>query len=126
MSLSTPSLRPKPGEEVSVDCTLTAGEAYIGWYKISDGSKVSDSPSETVRVETDGNRYTLRFTYVKVSQGGQYECRGRLNKKTFELQVACKCCFVCFRLIIAILPMSACNRCFCYAELITYQSKLTI
>ena len=125
VSLSASSLRPKPGEEVSTDCTLT-GETYDGWFKISDGSRVSSSQSKTVRVETDGSKYTLRFTNVEVSQGGLYECRGSINRKTFTLNVACKCCLVCFCMLIPVLLMSACNRCFCYGELITYQSKLTI
>ena len=100
MTLSVPSLRPKPGEEVSVTCNLTAGEGFVGWFKSSDGSKVSDVSSDTVRVETKKNEYTLRFTNVKLSQAGDYECRGRTNRKTFQLQVACKCCVVCFCVIL--------------------------
>ena len=92
VSLSRPAFRAEPGEEVSVDCTLTGGETFDGWFK--DGSKVSNS--QTVRVETDGNIHTLRFTNVELSQGGQYECRGSTNRKTFTLGVACKCCLVCF------------------------------
>lgn len=95
LSLSAPSLRPKPGEQVSVKCTVSAGEAFRGWFRQQSGggfSQVPQSSSASVQVEANSPVYTLRFTDVEVSQGGKYECRGSLNnKESFTLEVACKC-----------------------------------
>ena len=89
LNLSRPSMRPKVGEKIAVLCTVSGGETFSGWYK-PGGSRVTDTPTATIRVEASGNTYKLTFADVKVSQGGKYQCRGSKNSKDFLLQVACK------------------------------------
>lgn len=74
---------------MSVTCTVI-GETSLGWFNPS-GSKITTSQSAKIRVESSGTDHTLKFVDVKVSYGSdKYECRGRNNKETFRLHVACK------------------------------------
>ena len=74
---------------MSVTCAVT-GETFLGWFDPS-GSKITTSQSANMRVKSSLTDHTLKFVDVKVSFGSdKYECRGRNNKKTFKLNVACK------------------------------------
>ena len=74
---------------MSVTCTVT-GETFLGWFNPS-GSKITTSQSAKIRVESSGTDNTLKFVDVEVAFGSdKYECRGRSNKETFKLYVACK------------------------------------
>ena len=74
---------------MSVTCTVT-GETFLGWFDPS-GSKITTSSSAKIRVESRGDNHKLKFVDVKVSYGNDnYECRGRNNKETLIVHVACK------------------------------------
>ena len=71
---------------------MSEGETFAGWFK-PDKTQVPQSSSATVRVvRVDNNTFRLKFTHVKVEEGGEYECRSRSGSKgTFTLEVVCKC-----------------------------------
>ena len=80
-----------PGREVTITCTMSGGETFVGWFK-PDKTKVPQSSSATVHVEVNKDIFRLKFTDVKVEEGGEYECRSRSGTKgTFTLEVLCKC-----------------------------------
>ena len=73
------SLRPSLGETTSSTCTVSGGETFLGWFK--DNNRISESTSASVHVTSNGiNKHTLNLVGVKVNYGGEYECRGNVNK----------------------------------------------
>lgn len=87
VTISQSSLQTTPGREVTITCKMSGGETFLGWFK-PDKTKVPQSSSATVHVEVNTNTFTLKFTDVKVEEGGEYECRSRSGTKgTFTLEV---------------------------------------
>ncbi|KAL9965513.1 hypothetical protein ACROYT_G029320 [Oculina patagonica] len=85
VDIPLPLLSAKIGGNGQVDCFVT-GENFIGWFK--DGSKITDSSTANIRVESSGNKHTLRLINVQVSYGSNnYECRGSKNKDTIWVYV---------------------------------------
>lgn len=88
-----PTLSQTPsGREITITCQMSGGETFAGWFK-PDKTQVPQSSSATVHVvRVDNNTFRLKFTHVKVEEGGEYECRSRSGSKgTFTLEVVCKC-----------------------------------
>lgn len=84
-----PTLSQTPsGREITITCKMSGGETFAGWFK-PDKNQVPQSSSATVRVvRVDNNTFRLKFTDVKVEEGGEYECRSRSGSKgTFTLEV---------------------------------------
>lgn len=87
VTISQPSLQTPPGREVTITCEMSGGETFLGWFK-PDNTQVPRSSSATVHVEVNTNTFRLKFTDVKVEEGGEYECRSRTGTKgTFTLDV---------------------------------------
>lgn len=84
-----PTLSQTPsGREITITCKMSGAETFAGWFK-PDKTQVPQSSSATVRViKVDNNTFRLKFTHVKVEEGGEYECRSRSGSKgTFKLEV---------------------------------------
>lgn len=92
VTVKPPSWQTPSGREITITCTMSGGETFAGWFK-PDKNQVPQSTSATVRVvRVDNNTFRLKFTHVKVEEGGEYECRSRSGSKgTFTLEVVCKC-----------------------------------
>ena len=91
VTIDPPSLQTPSGREITITCKMSGGETFLGWFK-PDKTKVPQSSSATVHVEVNINTFRLKFTDVKVEEGGEYECRSRSGSKgTFTLEVLCKC-----------------------------------
>ncbi|XP_074633381.1 neural cell adhesion molecule 2-like [Acropora palmata] len=87
VTIDPPSLQTPSGREITITCKMSGGETFLGWFK-PDKTKVPQSSSATVHVEVNINTFRLKFTDVKVEEGGEYECRSRSGSKgTFTLEV---------------------------------------
>lgn len=91
VTVTPTSLQTTSGRGVSIECKMSGGETFDGWFK-PDKTKVPISSAASVHVvEKDTTTFKLKFTDVKVEEGGAYECRGNSGgRKTFVLEVLCK------------------------------------
>ncbi|XP_032241010.1 neural cell adhesion molecule 2 [Nematostella vectensis] len=86
IALNTEKERVDLGASLRVDCTVSGGETFEGWFS-PGGARVSDQEIERIHSDRNGDRYTLHVNNITVQDGGQYTCRGNTGNKIFLLWV---------------------------------------
>ena len=92
VTISPSSLQTPSGREITTTCEMRGGETFLGWFKPDKTQVPQSSPATVHVVKVNTITFRLKFTDVKVEEGGEYECRSHSGSKgTFTLEVLCKC-----------------------------------
>ena len=76
------------GRYPKVACTVT-GETFVSWITPS-GQRITTSTTGRMRVTVKDDAYTLNIDSVTAQDGGEYQCQGSSNSRSFTLNVNCK------------------------------------
>lgn len=87
------------GRTIKIRCEVT-GEDFLRWETPSreaslgvpqlQAENITAESTGRVRLERSENYYFLRIEDVRVSDGGNYTCRGSEQSSSFTLKVDCK------------------------------------
>lgn len=87
------------GRTIKIRCEVT-GEDFLRWETPSreaslgvpqlQAENITAESTGRVRLERSENYYFLRIEDVRVSDGGNYTCRGSEQSSSFTLEVDCK------------------------------------
>ena len=87
------------GRTIKIRCEVT-GEDFLRWETTSreaslgvpqlQAENITAESTGRVRLERSENYYFLRIEDVRVSDGGNYTCRGSEQSSSFTLEVDCK------------------------------------
>ena len=92
VTISPPLLLAPSGRKVTITCKMSGGETFVGWFKPDKTQVPTSMPATVYVVEVNPTTFRLKFTDVKVEEGGEYECQSLSGSKgTFTLEVVCKC-----------------------------------
>lgn len=78
---------------IRVECTVSNGEAFIGWYRKKDNTKITTTKPASgsgMYVTSSGDKHTLFIPIVRSTFGGEYTCKGDVGEKIFTLQIGFK------------------------------------